>query len=254
MEHLIGITLALIFGAIFGSYSTLFAYRLPRGESCFGRYFGPKSRCPKCESNILTRDLIPLINWVFTKGKCRKCGVKIPRIHFFIEISTAFLFVCTYLDFGFSEKFILVSLIAVALVILLACEYTHNILPYQALNFLLVVGVAHRVLIDQSILPMLLTLGIGILVSVIFYKLIFKKFPQFFIDQKHFFDYVKVLLIASLAMKFNAYLFYLVALSTSFFFLNLAKIIGSRNSRGIGHIFLIPFIWVFCIIPNSVFL
>ena len=56
--------IASAFGAIFGSYATLFAYRLPRGESCFGRYFGPKSRCGNCGSTIITRDLIPLLNWI----------------------------------------------------------------------------------------------------------------------------------------------------------------------------------------------
>lgn len=59
METLFEIILVIIFGAIFGSYATLFAYRLPRGESCFGRYFGKKSRCPNCDSTIITRDSNP---------------------------------------------------------------------------------------------------------------------------------------------------------------------------------------------------
>ncbi|MBM3579804.1 MAG: prepilin peptidase, partial [Alphaproteobacteria bacterium] len=93
MTELFGIILAATFGAIFGSYATLFAYRLPRDESCFGRYFGQKSSCPSCGATIRTRDLIPLINWLVTLGRCSKCQHKIPRIHLFVELVTTALFV-----------------------------------------------------------------------------------------------------------------------------------------------------------------
>ena len=92
MENIFEIILVIAFGAIFGSYATLFAYRLPREESCFGRYFGKKSRCPNCGYTIITRDLIPLLNWIITCGKCRSCKTKIPRIHLFVELSTTILF------------------------------------------------------------------------------------------------------------------------------------------------------------------
>jgi leader peptidase (prepilin peptidase)/N-methyltransferase len=77
MEQFFGIIISAAFGAIFGSYATLFAYRLPLNESCFGRYFGPKSRCPQCDTIIRTRELIPLVNWLFTLGRCKNCQTKI---------------------------------------------------------------------------------------------------------------------------------------------------------------------------------
>ena len=79
MENFFGIIFSGIFGAIFGSYATLFSYRLPLKESCFGRYFGPKSRCPNCGNVIKTKELIPVVNWFFTLGKCSKCKTKIPK-------------------------------------------------------------------------------------------------------------------------------------------------------------------------------
>ena len=82
MEQFPELIIVIAFGCNFGSYATLFAYRLPRGESCFGRYFGQKSRCPNCNSIIKTRDLIPLINWIITFGKCRNCHVKIRALIF----------------------------------------------------------------------------------------------------------------------------------------------------------------------------
>ena len=115
MEHLFGIIISAMFGAIFGSYATLFAYRLPLGESCFGRYFGPKSRCPECDTIIKTRDLIPLLNWLMTLGRCRNCQAKIPRTHLFIELSTTILFVLCYLKFSFGEEFIIYALLSAGL-------------------------------------------------------------------------------------------------------------------------------------------
>ncbi len=251
MEQIFETLVALLFGAVFGSYATLFAYRLPRGESCFGRYFGPKSRCPKCENIIPTSDLIPLFNWIITMGKCRICKTKIPRIHLFVEFATTILFLITYLNFGFSEKFIPVALMAVALVVLLVCDYTHKAFPYQALNFLLVFAVLSRVLSDFSILPMLFNSIFGMIAAIIFYKILYKKFPYLFIDQNHFFDYLKLILIASLVMNFSMFLYYLSVVSLALLMLSIFKLLQARNSQGLGYVFILPFIWIAIIAPHS---
>ena len=194
MENIFEIALVIIFGAIFGSYATLFAYRLPRGESCFGRYFGKKSRCPNCGFTIITRDLIPLLNWIITCGKCRSCKTKIPRIHLFVELSTTILFLICYLNFGFTEIFIVNCLIAVSLVVIMACDITHKKFTNQALIFLLFFATINRVLFDQTLVNIVYSLTLGIVVSAIFYKIIYKNFSYIFINEEHFFDYIKLIL------------------------------------------------------------
>ena len=244
MEQILGIILAATFGAIFGSYATLFAYRLPLGESCFGRYFGPKSKCPKCNSIIKTRDLIPLINWLFTFGRCGKCQTKIPRTHFFVEISTTALFVLSYLHFSFSEEFLIYAMISVGLVILLATDFTHKVFPSAILNFILMIGLANRVLQDQNIIDVIFSAAIGVIFSVIFYQIFYKKTDEFLVSQNQSFDYVKFLLVASVCMNLNLFLFYFFTVMMILTMLLLFNIPSKKQRTNFGYAFIIPFAWL----------
>ena len=242
MATIFGIIISAIFGAIFGSYATLFAYRLPLGESCFGRYFGQKSRCPQCNSIIKTRDLIPLINWLMTLGRCRNCQVKIPRIHLFVEASCTLLFVICYLKFGFGEEFLLHAMICAGLVILLACDYTHKMFPQAVLNFILMFVIAYRVLLDQTTIDLVFSAAIGVIFAVIFYQIFYKKAEGFFSSQNQSFDYTKFILLASLYLDVTSFIFYFFVVMVILTTLLLLKITSQKNHMGFGYALVIPFI------------
>jgi prepilin signal peptidase PulO-like enzyme (type II secretory pathway) len=244
MEQLFGIILSATFGAIFGSYATLFAYRLPLGESCFGRYFGPKSRCPQCDAIIRTRELIPLINWLFTLGRCRSCQTKIPRTHLFVELATTTLFVLCYLKFSFTQEFLIYSMISVGLVILLVTDFTHKTFPQPALNFVLMVGLTNRVLQDQNVIDATFSAAFGVVFCVIFYQIFYKKTKGLFANQEQSFDYSKFILIASVCLQQNLFLLYFLAVMAIFTIL-LFFDVHSKKSRGnFGYVLIIPFIWL----------
>ena len=249
MENIFEIILVITFGAIFGSYATLFAYRLPREESCFGRYFGKKSRCPNCGSTIITRDLIPLLNWIITCGKCRSCKTKIPRIHLFVELSTTILFLICYLNFGFTEIFIINCLIAVALVVIMACDITHKRFPREALIFLLFFVTINRVLFDQTLVSILYSLSLGIITSAIFYKLIYKKFNYIFVNEKQFSDYIKFILISSIALDYQSFLYYFFEVMFILALLSFFKVFSKKNIISIGYVFVFPLLWILIIQP-----
>lgn len=244
MEQIFGIILAATFGAVFGSYATLFAYRLPLGESCFGRYFGPKSRCPQCQTIIKTRDLIPLINWLFTLGRCRKCKTKIPRTHFFIEVATTALFVLSYIKFSFSEEFLIYSMLSVGLIILLVTDFTHKIFPSAVLNFILLIALASRVLEDQNILDVIFSAAIGVIFSVIFYQIFYKKTDGLFANQNQSFDYIKFLLISSVFLNLNLFLFYFFAVMMIFTMLLFFNIPTKKSRTSFGYVLIIPFLYL----------
>lgn len=243
--EIFGIIISAVFGAIFGSYATLFAYRLPRGESCFGRYFGPKSRCPKCGSTIRTRELIPLINWIFTLGKCTHCETKIPRTHLFIEAATTILFVICYLQFSFGEEFIIYSLISVICVILMVTDYTHKIFPFQLLNALLTIGLINRVLVDQTILDAIYSLLIGVILVTVFYQIFNKYYPKVF-QMENSFDYIKFILIASLCLDLPNFLLYFLAVIIIFSAIIYFAISSKRDDKNLrfGSALIIPFLWL----------
>jgi prepilin signal peptidase PulO-like enzyme (type II secretory pathway) len=249
MEQIIGIIISIIFGAVFGSYATLFAYRLPRGESCFGRYFGQKSRCPECGTIIRTRDLIPLLNWIFTLGRCSKCKTKIPRTHLFVEVATTSLFVLFYLKFSFTQEFILYALISVGVVVLLVSDFTHKHLPNQALIFILMFCLANRVLHDGNVIDVVFSAAAGVVFATIFYQIFYKKTNGAFGNQSQFLDYTKFVLIASVQFDLQSFLLYFLAVMSIFTALLIANIPNKKNRDNFGYSVLIPFLWMMLFYP-----
>ncbi len=251
MEQIFGLILAICFGAIFGSYATLFAYRLPRAESCFGRYFGQKSRCPKCGFILRTRDLIPLLNWLITLGKCKNCGSKIPKTHLFVELSTTTIFTIFYLKFSFSQEFILYSLIGVGVVIALVCDYTHKFLPQQILLFILMICVAERVLRDGNVVDVVFSSAVGVFFATIFYQIFYKKTNGLFASQGQSLDYTKFILISSVHFSVTSFILYFTAVMAIFTSILLFNIPTKKNRNNFAYVLLVPFLWLIIFYPIS---
>lgn len=70
-----------ILGSCFGSFLNVVIYRLPAGMS-LGK---PKSRCPKCETQLAVKDNVPVFGWLLLRGKCRYCSLPIPMRYPSIE-------------------------------------------------------------------------------------------------------------------------------------------------------------------------
>ena len=80
--------IAPLFGLIIGSFLGALTYRLPRGKSVAqGR-----SQCPHCKTPLKAIDLVPVLSWLATGGKCRYCGAPISARYPLIELTTAVLF------------------------------------------------------------------------------------------------------------------------------------------------------------------
>lgn len=81
--------LALLFGLCFGSFANVIIYRLPRGESINK----PPSHCPSCNHRLSAFDLMPVLSWLFLRGKCRYCKAKVSVRYPVVELLCAALFV-----------------------------------------------------------------------------------------------------------------------------------------------------------------
>jgi prepilin signal peptidase PulO-like enzyme (type II secretory pathway) len=244
MLYFLGLIIAGAFGAIFGSYSTLFAYRLPIGESCFGRYFGPKSRCPSCNTIIRTRELIPMLNWLFTLGRCTTCKAKIPTTYLFIEIATTILFMICYAKFSFSEQFILMSLLCSASVVLVATDYSSKIFPNQVLNVVLIVGLVERVLRDHNIIDAIFSSSMGVVFATMFYKLFHKQFHNFLPSEKQSLGYAKFIIIASIFFSPITFLLYFLSICLIITLLIAFGKSLKQTNNGLGFSLAVPFLWL----------
>jgi len=87
-----------IFGLIMGSFYNVVIYRVPNHQSIV---YG-SSHCPNCEKTIQAIDLIPVLSFIFLKGKCRYCKQTIAWRYPLVELLTALLFTLVYLRYGYS--------------------------------------------------------------------------------------------------------------------------------------------------------
>src|SRR5436190_23920905 len=80
---------ALPFGLALGSFMTVAVHRVPDGTSIVR----PRSRCPRCGTEIRNRDNVPVVSWLLLRGRCRTCGEPISFVYPVLEAATAVLVV-----------------------------------------------------------------------------------------------------------------------------------------------------------------
>src|SRR5438034_11394515 len=88
--------IAAILGAIAGSFLNVVAHRLPRHESLLH----PGSRCPECGTPIKPYDNLPVLGWLWLRGRCRACGAKTSWRYPAVEALTGILCAALLLRFG----------------------------------------------------------------------------------------------------------------------------------------------------------
>jgi leader peptidase (prepilin peptidase)/N-methyltransferase len=132
-------TFAGLFGAIFGSFLNVVAYRLPRHESLVT----PASHCPRCAMPVKPYDNIPVLSWLLLRGHCRGCGEPISVRYPLVEAFTAALCVGAVLSHestvGIALGIVLILLVVPAALI----DLEHRIIPNRitALGAVLAVGI-----------------------------------------------------------------------------------------------------------------
>ncbi len=97
-----------IFGLLIGSFLNVCIYRIPREESIAF----PPSHCTNCNHRIKFYDLIPVVSYLFLRGKCRECGTKISIRYPLVELFTGVIVVMLYLKYGLSLVWIKYTLLA----------------------------------------------------------------------------------------------------------------------------------------------
>jgi leader peptidase (prepilin peptidase)/N-methyltransferase len=81
-----------IFGASIGSFINVVAYRLPAQLSILW----PPSRCPSCIKKLKSYDNIPILGWLWLKGRCRYCKNKISPRYLVVEVFTGIIFLAVH--------------------------------------------------------------------------------------------------------------------------------------------------------------
>jgi len=124
---------AFLVGACVGSFLNVVIYRVPKEESIVT----PGSHCG-CGQPIAWRDNIPILSWLFLRGKARCCGRAFSFRYPFVELLTALVFVACWLMFP--------PLVALCGWIFLSCLIAATFID-----------------LDHMIIPDVFTIGLGVL-------------------------------------------------------------------------------------------
>ncbi len=118
-----------IIGTIFGSFYNVVGYRLPNNMSIIF----PASHCPNCNHKLRFYELVPILSYIFLKGKCLKCKEKISIFYPFFELLTGILFLLSYISFGINLKFIIAITFISILIIISISDIKYYIIPDEVL-------------------------------------------------------------------------------------------------------------------------
>jgi leader peptidase (prepilin peptidase)/N-methyltransferase len=116
---------AFALGAVIGSFLNACIHRLPRDISIGN----PKrSFCPHCKATIPWYHNLPIVSWLWLRGRCASCGAPISPRYILVEILTGCVFLGLWLKFGLPlapAYWIFASLLIVATFI----DFEHYIIP-----------------------------------------------------------------------------------------------------------------------------
>ncbi|SNS38278.1 leader peptidase (prepilin peptidase) / N-methyltransferase [Micrococcales bacterium KH10] len=111
------LVLAGILGLVVGSFLNVVIWRVPRGESVVK----PPSACPRCGHRLHAWENIPVLSWLWLRGKCSRCRKPIAARYPVIELVTAIAVVLVVLRFGVTWAtlgYVYLACVAVALVMI----------------------------------------------------------------------------------------------------------------------------------------
>lgn len=121
----LALILAFAAGSAVGSFLNVCIHRLPREESVVR----PASRCPECSSPIAWRDNLPLLSYLWLRGRCRVCAARIPLRYLLVEALGGVLAVIMLLRFGAGAQAATGYVLACGLTVATFTDLEHGIIP-----------------------------------------------------------------------------------------------------------------------------
>ena len=141
-----------------GSFLNVVIYRLPRGLSI---HTPAHSFCPTCKHRLTALDLVPILSWIFLRGKCRHCKAKVSSRYLYVELINGSIWALIWyqkfvvesdplmsgaLSSGAATAYAVAYMVfASALVAAIYTDLQHYIIPDQVNAFMLIAGLGLNV-------------------------------------------------------------------------------------------------------------
>jgi leader peptidase (prepilin peptidase)/N-methyltransferase len=129
---------ALGFGACVGSFLNVVIHRLPRGLSVVS----PPSSCPSCDHRIRPWENVPVLGWLFLRGRCSACAAPISARYPLVEFGTGLLAVASLWSFGLTLQAAMSFVLLACMLAIAFIDWEHMIIPDSLSLGLLGLGLA----------------------------------------------------------------------------------------------------------------
>ena len=131
-----------VIGLIFGSFMNVLIYRLTLEISLF-KPLG--STCSHCQHRIKWHQNIPILSYLFLKGKCSNCSKPISIVYPFVELTTALVTLLLYMNYWLNWELIATITLFYTLIVLSLIDLKYKAVP----DYLLIVAVILTIIVGD---------------------------------------------------------------------------------------------------------
>lgn len=132
-----------IIGLTVGSFLNVVICRLQTKE----KILYSRSHCPICKKVLAWYDLIPLVSFILTLGRCRYCGKKISWQYPLVEAFTGVLFVSAgWLVFEYFIFLLFYCFFVSALIVIFVYDLKHFIIPDKVIYPAILMAFGYQVI------------------------------------------------------------------------------------------------------------
>lgn len=131
---------AFVIGLCIGSFLNVVVLRGLSGESIVL----PPSHCTKCNHKLAWYDNIPLISYLFLRGKCRYCQEKISIQYPLVELFTAIVFAGIFYKYGFNLNMFFLMAASALCIVLAVTDIKEKVILDGHAYILAVLGIVYN--------------------------------------------------------------------------------------------------------------
>ncbi len=140
------VVILFVFGAIIGSFLNVFSLRYRSGLTLMGR-----SHCPHCGKTLRALELVPIVSFLFLRGRCRECRSRISIQYPLVEAWTGLIFLTVFdpaLSLAQNGFLLLTFCFYIAITIY---DFRHKIIPDRMVYLSTASAIVFRILAHGSL-------------------------------------------------------------------------------------------------------
>ena len=155
--------LVFVLGCAIGSFLNVLIIRIPKDESVAF----PASHCVHCNTPLKPWHNIPVVSWLFLRGKCAFCGGPISVQYPLVELLSGIVFLAVFLKLGITLPALGVAVAFLLLLTLSVIDFYHKMVPdslnLSALTLAIISAYTLPMLVDNFVNALIFAGGFSLL-------------------------------------------------------------------------------------------